>query len=121
ITGAHDARSGEWVLRPVWTLFTDANPRSPGTKFIAIPEHQPRTLVEARSWEGTPREHLRLTATLLDAPQHTYVYEQRDMNAYVGSEDAGTLELTHVAGAVMPRNDGTWLLIATDGLHGTQW
>lgn len=117
---AHDARSGEWVMRPTSGLFQQpAHPS--GNKFLLIPRTQPATVEELDAWAGFVTLAIRLTGTYLDAPQHTYVFEARSPNAYTPpSLGYPGFEFQHITGAVLPRI-GPWVVVVTDGAGGGQW
>ncbi|MCK9496449.1 MAG: LuxR C-terminal-related transcriptional regulator [Dehalococcoidia bacterium] len=121
IDGLDAVRSGEWLMLAAQMLI-DGDPNAPSNRVFLIPVTQPRGYDELERWRGTPLLGLRLTATFLDAPQHTYVYEQPEPNAYTPYDgfDEDGFEFQHITQAVLPRT-GDWVVVATDGPGGSQW
>lgn len=118
--GIHDARSGEWVMRPTAALF-EQPPTAASNKLLLVPLLQTATLDVFQSRPSWIPRGVRLTATHLDAPHHTYVYESPDAAAYTtGTADGPGFEFQHIVEAVLPRK-GPWLVVVTDGALGTQW
>ena len=115
---AHDARSGEWVIRPVPSLFS-SDPEWEQGKLLMMPIQQPQTQDELESWLGTPLTYARLTGTFMDAPQHKYVYESRTPAGYSNDPD-GEIDFEHRTAPVLPRT-GDWLVVLNSGPQGTQW
>jgi len=121
VAGIHDARSGEWVLRPASIYAEGWSATLPGTKVLLVPLHQPESTSE-RVRGGFGRvDSLRLTSTFLDDPRHTHAYEQAALTAATASQPDGVIdEFSHVATFVHPRR-GTWLMVATSGERAPDW
>jgi len=114
--GLSIVRSGEWLLWGANFLFNgDVNASS--NRVFFIPVTQPADYDEMELWSDTPRLGLRLTATFVDAPQHTYVYEATRPNAYTPFDG---FEFQHITQPVLPRA-GDWIVTITDGIGGSQW
>ncbi len=119
--GLSIVRSGEWLLWGANFLF-NGDPNAPSNRVFLIPVTQPVDYDEMERWEDTPLLGLRLTASFVDAPQHTYVYEAPRPNAYTpyDGDDEDGFEFQHITQPVLPRA-GDWIVTVTDGHGGSQW
>lgn len=119
--GLDIVRSGEWLLWGSNFLF-NGDTNAPSNRVFLIPVTQPADYEEMESWRDTPLLGVRLTATFLDAPQHTYVYEEAVPGAYTpyDGDDRDGFEFQHITQPVLPRA-GAWVVVTTDGAGGSQW
>ena len=112
----HDARSGEWVMRPASSYDVDFSRWEPSYAVKLVPLHQPEGVKSPRE-RSSEEERLLLTATLVDSEgRHTYVYEQPYFNAAytLDPETEEVNEVFHMAGFVLPRA-GLWAVVLTSG------
>ncbi|MEZ4501465.1 MAG: hypothetical protein R3C39_02450 [Dehalococcoidia bacterium] len=119
VTGIDDARSGEWVARPLSIYELGWSPSDPGGTGLLEPLHQP-LVIGPQADRTAAAERLTLASTLLDDPRHTYVYEQPRLNARTPDFVEGPTEAFHITSFVHPRA-GHWLMVATSGDRGPDW